>query len=140
MRIWSILLIEFDLKWCIHLSRSLFSYLHHDCVATFICTSRQSHYLTIVLTWNCCKLHANNRSSVSPGIWIQLGIYLEFVTVPMESTIYLTSLAPHGLPHRIFFDVNFIHWCIFNDCDTKCLCREELSCLTYLSVLANMTA
>ena len=26
MRIWSILLIESDLKWCIHLSRSLFSY------------------------------------------------------------------------------------------------------------------
>ena len=26
MRIWSILLIEYDLKWCIHLSRSLFSY------------------------------------------------------------------------------------------------------------------
>ena len=27
MRIWSILLIESDLKWCINLSRSLFSYL-----------------------------------------------------------------------------------------------------------------
>ena len=26
MRIWSILLIKSDLKWCIHLSRSLFSY------------------------------------------------------------------------------------------------------------------
>ena len=26
MRIWSILLIKFDLKWCIHLSRSLFLY------------------------------------------------------------------------------------------------------------------
>ena len=40
MRIWSILLIKSDLKWCIHLSRSLFSYwkqskwhlcLHFDC-------------------------------------------------------------------------------------------------------------
>ena len=28
MRIWSILLIEFDLKWCIHLSRSLFLYFY----------------------------------------------------------------------------------------------------------------
>ena len=28
MRIWSILLIKSDLKWCIHLSRSLFSYLY----------------------------------------------------------------------------------------------------------------
>ena len=27
MRIWSILLIKSDLKWCIHLGRSLFSYL-----------------------------------------------------------------------------------------------------------------
>ena len=27
MRIWSILLIKSDLKWCLHLSRSLFSYL-----------------------------------------------------------------------------------------------------------------
>ena len=27
MRIWSILLIESDLEWCIHLSKSLFSYL-----------------------------------------------------------------------------------------------------------------
>ena len=27
MRIWSILLIKSDFKWCIHLSRSLFSYL-----------------------------------------------------------------------------------------------------------------
>ena len=31
MRIWSILLIKSDLKWCIHLSRSLFSYLFDIC-------------------------------------------------------------------------------------------------------------
>ena len=30
MRIWSILLIKSDLKWCIHLSRSLFLYLGTD--------------------------------------------------------------------------------------------------------------
>ena len=30
MRIWSILLIRSDLKWCIHLSRSLFLYLIHS--------------------------------------------------------------------------------------------------------------
>ena len=30
MRIWSILLIKSDFKWCIHLSRSLFLYLDHD--------------------------------------------------------------------------------------------------------------
>ena len=29
MRIWSILLIKSDLKWCIHLSRSLFSYFNY---------------------------------------------------------------------------------------------------------------
>ena len=29
MRIWSILLIKSDLKWCIHLSRSLFSYFKY---------------------------------------------------------------------------------------------------------------
>ena len=29
MRIWSILLIESDLKWCIHLSRSLFLYFNY---------------------------------------------------------------------------------------------------------------
>ena len=29
MRIWSILLINSDLKWCIHLSRSLFLYFNH---------------------------------------------------------------------------------------------------------------
>ena len=28
MRIWSILLIKSDLKWCIHLSRSLYLYLY----------------------------------------------------------------------------------------------------------------
>ena len=34
MRIWSIVLIKSDLKWCIHHSRSLFLYsdpLHHPC-------------------------------------------------------------------------------------------------------------
>ena len=29
MRIWSILLIKFDFKWCIHLSRSLFLYSNY---------------------------------------------------------------------------------------------------------------
>ena len=29
MRIWSVLLIESDLKWCIHLSRSLFLYFNY---------------------------------------------------------------------------------------------------------------
>ena len=29
MRIWSILLIKSDLKWCIHLSRSLISYFNY---------------------------------------------------------------------------------------------------------------
>ena len=30
LRIWSILLIKSDLKWCIHLSRSLYVYLKRD--------------------------------------------------------------------------------------------------------------
>ena len=35
MRIWSILLIKSDLKWCIHLSRSLFLYLR--ILMNFLC-------------------------------------------------------------------------------------------------------
>ena len=35
MRIWSILLIKSDLKWCIHLSRGLFLYLKH--ISPWIC-------------------------------------------------------------------------------------------------------
>ena len=36
MHIWSILLIKSDLKWCLHLSRSLFSYCNNHIILTFL--------------------------------------------------------------------------------------------------------
>ena len=44
MRIWSILLIKSDLKWCIHLSRSLFLYLYSyeaEFMQSLLSTSRK---------------------------------------------------------------------------------------------------
>ena len=51
MRIWSILLIKSDLKWCIDLSRSLYLYYtHHLCLQTLLLVALE-YPCPVLLVW-----------------------------------------------------------------------------------------
>ena len=77
MRIWSILLIISDLKWCIHLSRSLFLYLHlvsilHIGTSMILCPYTTQ---TLRITWARCSLlslRSQTRQRATPASYLDL--------------------------------------------------------------------
>ena len=80
MRIWSILLIKSDIKWCIHLSRSLFLYL---CTIPDRIYKEQSLYSTwiecyCVFFLVCCGCDAS---------------YIVSVHIQCQASIYTLSLC-----------------------------------------------
>ena len=75
MRIWSILLIYSDLKWCIHLSTSL--YLNHNMCCIFYCCIRYCEYIYMQLLNQ--QIYINHPSIyitavTSPYSWPELCI------------------------------------------------------------------
>ena len=54
MRMWSILLVESDLKWCIHLSRSLLLYSNKKKTCCFLsCSISRMHLDQVILKRSC---------------------------------------------------------------------------------------
>ena len=93
MRIWSILLIKSDLKWCIHLSKSLFlyPYMIQNCWGHYIynwnivaCDVKQP----ISLTWTHSKLVRFTPS----WVWVtEFSVLVFYVTCNDISVIYVTA-------------------------------------------------
>ena len=81
MRIWSILLIKSDLKWCIHLGRSLFSYY-----TTFL--MRMQYFRTVeedgtrlialyIITWS--EFHRLMRLTIFEPVKVKISMLLTLV-------------------------------------------------------------
>ena len=62
MRIWSILSIKSDLKWCIHLSRSLFVYSNR--IFVLIANKRRVKILEILRDFRCDSMIPENVGNI----------------------------------------------------------------------------
>ena len=104
MRIWSILLIKSDLKWCIHLSRSLFLYLFaRKTTSTSLSRNLDSiHFLGI--------LH---------NTWYMLESW-KWKVVPQINLIIILARHFHGLYGKGSFGKICIAWVHYYTSEWQC--------------------